>query len=192
MRVVVESIDGHAPCNPVVLACNGPFEHCLSRGFMRTAARIRSFVVITCFCFAAGCGGSNNTPSATTSTTGGGSTTTTPAMSVYVLNDNDAFAPPQPSSVLQFGKTASGSVSPISTITGPANVIFRSMVEDGSGNLYVAGYTYNANPTSSTGPGTINILEYGAGSSGPATPATHDQRGSNGVAADNQQLHLEP
>ena len=132
-----------------------------------------------------GCGGSS--PSGTAATSGVPTTpATTPAMSVYVFQNNDAFAPPQPSSILQFAKSASGSTSPLSSITGPANVIFDTVTEDGGGNLYVGGHTYNASPN--TAPGVVNILEYTAGSTGTATPL----RSISGSATGLQQLSTNP
>ena len=112
--------------------------------------------------------------------------TTTSAMSVYVFQDNDAFAPPQPSKLLQFAKSANGSATPVSSITGPANVIFDTVTEDAGGNLYVGGYTYNATPN--TAPGVINILEYSAGTTGTATPI----RSITGSATGLQQLSTNP
>ena len=87
-------------------------------------------------------------------------------MSLYILS-TPAFAI-EPSTILQFPKTANGGVMPSSTITGPTNVFFESVVEDASGNLFVGGYTYS--PPGTIGPGTVNILEYAAGASGTATP----------------------
>ena len=131
--------------------------------------RLVSFVGLLLAVLASGCGGSSN--SSPTPGGGGGVTTppaTTPAMSVYVINDNAAFTPVQPSTILQFAKTTSGgSLTPLSTITGPANVIFSALTEDSTGNLYVGGYTATSG---TTGPGTVNLLEYAAGSSGTATP----------------------
>ena len=135
---------------------------------MLPAVRLRFVLTVMCACFVAGCGGGSSSPPATTTTVIPSGTT--PAMSFYVYSDNDAFTPIQPSTVLQLAKTASGSVAPVSTITGPANVIFDALAEDGAGNLYVGGYTYNNDSTGRSGPGAINILEYSAGATGTATP----------------------
>jgi hypothetical protein len=118
-----------------------------------------------------GCGGGAGSSGGTGSgTTGGGSTAEVPsaAVSIYVTQDNVGFGPPQPSSILQFSRTTSGSVSPTSTITGPADVIFNAVNVDATGNLYVGGEMYNSNPNA--GPGGVDILVYAPGATGKATP----------------------
>jgi hypothetical protein len=102
---------------------------------------------------------------------GSGTSGTQPAdpSGIYVIEDVDFFLPPSPSMILHYPKTASGSVSPGTTITGPANVIFESMALDASGNLYVGGEVYNASTTAHVG--AVDILVYASGASGTATPA---------------------
>ena len=90
-----------------------------------------------------------------------------PSQSFYVTVDNDAFSPPQPSSVLQFSRTATGTVSPLGTLTGPAGVIFSSAVIDASGNLYVAGEL----PGGTSSLAAAEVLIYAPGASGTAAPA---------------------
>jgi hypothetical protein len=131
------------------------------------------------------CSGGSSTSTSTTPTIPT-TPTTTPAVSLYVFQDNDAFAPPQPSKILQFAKSANGSVTPLSSITGPANVIFDTVTEDTAGNLYVGGYTYNSTPNFA--PGAINILEYSAGTTGTATPL----RTISGSATGLQQASTNP
>jgi hypothetical protein len=109
-----------------------------------------------------GCGGgsSNSGP-----TNPGGSGVPSVATSLFVYQNNDAFFPPAPSSVLQFLRTANGMVSPSSTINGPANVVFSALTVDATGNLYVAGQTIGATATTGS-----EILVYAPGASGKASP----------------------
>ncbi len=104
-------------------------------------------------------GGSNN---------GGGSNPGVPsvATSFYVFQNNDAFFPPSPSSVLQFLRSANGMVAPSSTITGPTNVVFSALTVDAAGNLYVAGQTIGT--TAATG---SEILVYAPGATAKAPPS---------------------
>jgi hypothetical protein len=109
-----------------------------------------------------GCGGGNS--GGNTGGTGGGTGGTSAATTINVFEGN-LF--PTPSQVLQFSKTASGSVSPISTITGPADVLFEEMAVDASGNVYVGGKMASPPSYPQTG---IEILVYGPEASGTATP----------------------
>ena len=90
-----------------------------------------------------------------------------PAQSFYVTQVNDAFSPPQPSSVLQFSRTAAGNASPTATITGPASFIFGPAVLDASGYLLVGGQT----PSTATSNSSAEVLVYAPGASGTAAPA---------------------
>ncbi|RXH57612.1 SBBP repeat-containing protein [Granulicella sibirica] len=117
---------------------------------------------------AIGCGGGMSQAVSTTTVTPTPVASPTPADSIYVFQDNDAFSPPQPSSILRFPKASVGPATPASTITGPANVIFQALAEDASGNLYVGANTYNASPN--TGPGGVDLLVYALGSAGTSAP----------------------
>ena len=111
-----------------------------------------------------GCGGgSSNSSSGTNSGGNGGTGVPSVANSLYVFQNNAAFFPPAPSSVLQFLRTAKGMVSPSSTINGPANVVFSALTVDATGILYVAGQTIGT--TAATG---SEILVYAPGASGKA------------------------
>src|SRR5664279_4661505 len=79
----------------------------------------------------AGCGGG----SSGSGTGPGGGTGGVPsvATSLFVFQNNDAFFPPQPSSVLQFLRTDNGTVVPSATINGPANVVFNALTVDAAG-----------------------------------------------------------
>jgi sugar lactone lactonase YvrE len=69
-----------------------------------------------------------------------------------------------PSSVLEFPTTASGDISPTSTIKGSSNSFFNGLAVDATGNVYV-GTALNA-----SGNGGIEILVYAPGATGTATP----------------------
>jgi hypothetical protein len=99
----------------------------------------------------AGCGGKS------TSTI----TTTPPAQteSVYVIQNPATFGMGS-GTILQFLATSSGSVSPKSTITAPANTSFSSLATDTSGNIYVTANSSTA----------LDLRVYAAGATGAATP----------------------
>ena len=77
------------------------------------------------------------------------------ATGIYVVQNVTPGSSSQPA-ILQLPANSSGTISPISTINLPANLILGSLTTDSSGNIYVA--------TSS------DIREYAAGSTGNATP----------------------
>lgn len=100
-----------------------------------------------------GCGGASVSSGGGSGTGGSGNKTgpLTPSNSVYVTSN---------SSVLQFSRTANGSVTPAATITGPLGFSPHGLAIDSAGNLYV-GYDQA---------GSTKILEYAPGASGFATP----------------------
>ncbi len=108
---------------------------------------------LTLLMLTSGCGGGGGMAN------GGG---TPPASSsIYVTS---VLLGGLPSSVLEFPTTASGDISPTSTIKGSSNSFFNGLAVDAAGNVYV-GTALNA-----SGHGGIEILVYGPGASGTATP----------------------
>src|SRR5271169_1969766 len=101
---------------------------------------------------------------------GGGGTLTGPAAgpSIYLTQDNLVlFGPPLPSNILQFSTTANGTVSPTSTLTGPASVVFSGLAVDGTGNAYVGGEIFGTGGGSGGPPlVSVEILAYAPGASG--------------------------
>ncbi|MFZ0335672.1 MAG: hypothetical protein WA855_13165 [Candidatus Acidiferrales bacterium] len=73
---------------------------------------------------------------------------------------------PKISQILQFPTTANGSTSPASYIIGPRGG-FNGLATDGEGNLYVGCQAENYNPQLTA---LLEILVYGPGASGAATP----------------------
>jgi hypothetical protein len=105
-----------------------------------------------------GCGGSSSMGK-------GGSGGTNPpseAKNVYVIQAPVSYGASS-GSILQFSATASGSVSPVSTIIAPTDTAFQGLVTDSDGNIYVGGY---AGPPKYP----MSLLEYSAGASGSAAP----------------------
>jgi len=123
--------------------------------------RIAIFAVV----ILAGCGGGSMNNGGSKNGGGTGPGVPSVATSLYVFQNNDAFFPPSPSSVLQFLRTANGMVAPSSTISGPASVVFSALSVDAAGNLYVAGQTIGT--TAATG---SEILVYAPGATGKASP----------------------
>lgn len=97
--------------------------------------------------------------------TGGGGGAVGP--SLYVTQDLEVFIPPLSSSIMQFSSDSNGSVSPSSTVKGPAGVSFEGLAVDATGNLYVGGELSSNNPASQ---GQLEILVYAPGSNGMANP----------------------
>jgi sugar lactone lactonase YvrE len=88
------------------------------------------------------------------------------ATSVYVIQNPATFGSGS-GAILQFSATATGSVSPTSTITASANTSFNGLATDSTGDIYVSTDTPASGSGSSTGE---NVLEYTAGGTGSATP----------------------
>ncbi len=103
----------------------------------------------------AGCGSSSNAVVTTTATTTPGS----PASNVYVAQGFGFGANANVSSILQFSASATGTATPVSTLTAPGGVSFNSVSTDGAGQIYAGG--------TGTAP---EILVYAAASSGTAAP----------------------
>ena len=99
------------------------------------------------------CGGGGITTS-----TGGGGVPSAP--SVYVIQNSATFGSGTPM-ILKFSATASGSVSPTATISGPTNTAFNALSIDGAGNIYTSYY----GPKDAGG-----VLEYAAGATGTVSP----------------------
>ena len=116
-----------------------------------------------------GCGGSGSASSGEGTTTGSGSGSVVAGKSVYVTTVPVAFGTPPPSSLLQFSEDATGSTTPVSTLTGPSGIQFNSVAVDQTGKLYVGGQTF---ATGNTGLDTAEVLVYAAGASGTAKPLT--------------------
>lgn len=107
----------------------------------------------------AGCGG--NGGGSSSGSGGGGSTPPPPTavVHVYVIQNPATFGSGS-GSILQFPATSTGSVSPSSSITAPANTWFDYVATDGSGNVYTGTQSMTTN----------DVREYTAGSTGAATP----------------------
>ena len=135
-------------------------------------ARIAALSAFGLLTMLSGCGGGSGGSGSTTSTSTSTQPSSTPADSFYVNTVNDAFYPPQPSSILQFSRTANGATSPVATVTGPADTIFGAMSIDAAGNLYVAGQIPgdSSNPSSPAALSKTEILVYAPGARGTATP----------------------
>jgi hypothetical protein len=88
--------------------------------------------------------------------------------SIYLTQENFTLSgPPLPSNILQFPTTANGTVSPIATLTGPANVVFSGLAVDGTGTAYVGGEIFGSGGGSGGPPLTsVEILAYASGASG--------------------------
>ena len=126
----------------------------------RRAGMMRLLGVAAVLCIA-GCGGSSpaNTGTSTPPATPAGPTPNSgAAVRIYVVQQSGSLA----GSILQFPATASGSVSPASTIT--PNTPVAQVATDAYGNIYF----FNGS----------NIVEYAAGSSGAPTPTRQIMAGS--------------
>ncbi len=114
----------------------------------------------------AGCsGGMGSSGGATTPPATGVTAALSPASSFYVV-DQDYL----PSTILQFSRTANGSVAPASTIAGPAGAAFISLTVDALGSLYVGAQRFSGNvsPGAEIGP---EILVYAPGAPGTQSPS---------------------
>ena len=111
----------------------------------------------------AGCSGGMGSSGGTTTPPAAGALS--PAASFYVINQNSL-----PSTILQFSRTANGSVAPASTIAGPAGAGFISLTVDALGSLYVGAQKFSGNvsPGPEIGP---EILVYAPGATGTQSPS---------------------
>jgi len=113
-------------------------------------------VVAAILLILAGCGGN----SSSVHTGGGGTQPPSAAKDVYVIQSPVSYGMSS-GTILQFSATASGSVSPESTITAPADTAFQGLATDSDGDIYAGGYAPND---------VMSLLEYSSGSSGSAIP----------------------
>lgn len=135
-----------------------------------------SFAMLGVSVWLAGCGGSGsaNTPISPIDPT---TVAPTAANSFYTTANPESFLPnPQGPSILQFSRTANGSVAPSSTITGPMGYNFDAVTVDGMGNLYAGGRFF-----SGTNQAGSRIAVYAAGASGTAAPARTITSGLNAL-----------
>lgn len=90
------------------------------------------------------------------------------AGNLYVANG----AVQGPGSVLIFNSSATGNVTPASTLAGSNTTIFfaQGVALDSVGNIYVASLGQNTGPTGGTLSGTPSILVFSAGATGNVTP----------------------
>src|ERR1700722_2261922 len=87
---------------------------------------LKAIILLVIAVSLAGCsGGMGSSGGATTTPPAGGTAALSPAASFYVINQNYL-----PSTILQFSRTANGSVAPTSTIAGPAEAGFISLTVD--------------------------------------------------------------
>jgi hypothetical protein len=142
------------------IGCQVP-GHCVAnrKGNLRSFGSMSSFVVGLGLLFlTAGCGGG-----------GGGHSLPGPGASpsIYLTQALPFIGSLQTSNILLFPTTATGSVSPTSTLTGPDGVFFSGLTVDGQGNAYVGGEVFGTGGGSG-GPPLVSaeILIYAPGSSG--------------------------
>jgi hypothetical protein len=96
---------------------------------------------------------------------GGGGGNGPSSANVYITQD--IILDPQLSqSVMQFSTSATGNVTPSTTLKGPAGVFLSGLAVDGTGNLYVGGTINSSGPLASA-----EVLIYAPGGSGTATPS---------------------
>jgi hypothetical protein len=130
----------------------------VSGRFMSSHEQYRGLCVAALFLVIviAGCGGSGG------SLPGPGAGA---SPNIYLIQ----FTPFQmvPPNILVFSTTANGTVSPTSTLTGPANVFFSGLAVDGAGNAYVGGEIFGTGGGAGGPPLTaVEILVYAPGASG--------------------------
>ena len=127
---------------------------------------LKAIILLMIAASLAGCsGGMGSSGGTTTPSPTGGTTALSPAASFYVINQNFL-----PSTILQFSRTANGSVAPASTIAGPAGAGFISLTVDALGSLYVGAQKFSGNvsPGPEIGP---EILVYAPGATGTQSPS---------------------
>jgi hypothetical protein len=127
---------------------------------------LKAIIILMIAASLAGCsGGMGNSGGTTTPPPTGPTAPLSPAASLYVINQNFL-----PSTILQFSRTANGSVAPASTIEGPAGAGFISLTVDALGSLYVGAQKFSGNvaPGPEIGP---EILVYAPGAAGTQSPA---------------------
>src|ERR1700678_4000818 len=127
---------------------------------------LKAIILLMIAASLAGCGGGMGSSGGTTTPPpAGGTAALSPAASFYVINQNYL-----PSTILQFSRTADGSVAPASTIAGPAGAGFISLTVDALGSLYVGAQKFSGNvsPGPEIGP---EILVYAPGAAGTQSPA---------------------
>ncbi len=153
--------------------------HCLAnKGISPRRFGLMNGFLLGLLLVTAGCGG------------GGGGSLTGPSAgpSLYVTQDT----PTVPSTVLQFSATTNGTVSPSSTLTVTANVVFSGLAVDGAGHAYVGGEIFGSGGGSGGPPLlSVEILVYAPGASGthPTRTITStcfqgDLGGINGLTLD--------
>jgi hypothetical protein len=120
---------------------------------------IGSAFALTLLVLSSSCGGSGNMSGGS----GGGPV----GPGLYVTQVLAAFVPTVSSSIMQFSSDSNGSVSPSSTVKGPAGVSFEGLAVDATGNLYVGGLLSGNNPATQ---GQLEILVYAPGSNGMVNP----------------------
>jgi Beta-propeller repeat len=129
---------------------------------------LKAIILLVIAASLAGCsGGMGSSGGATTPPPAGGTAALSPAASFYVINQNYL-----PSTILQFSRTANGSVAPASTIAGPAEAGFISLTVDALGSLYVGAQVFSGGVSLGTGPEIgPEILVYAPGTTGTQSPS---------------------
>src|SRR5580704_6157985 len=129
---------------------------------------LKAIILLVIAVSLAGCsGGMGSSGGATTTPPAGGTAALSPAASFYVINQNYL-----PSTILQFSRTANGSVAPTSTIAGPAEAGFISLTVDALGSLYVGAQVFGGGVSLGTGPEIgPEILVYAPGATGTQSPS---------------------
>ena len=124
---------------------------------------LKAIVLLMIAASLAGCSGGMGSSGGTTTPPPTGALS--PAASFYVINQNFL-----PATILQFSRTANGSVAPASTIAGPAGAGFISLTVDALGSLYVGAQKFSGNVSPGPEIG-AEILVYAPGATGTQSPS---------------------
>jgi hypothetical protein len=106
---------------------------------------------------------------------GGGGGNGPSSANVYITQDT-ILEPQLSQSVMQFSASATGNVTPGTTLRGPAGVVLNGLAVDVTGNLYVGGTINGSGPLASA-----EVLIYSPGASGMATPSRTIAGASTGL-----------
>ena len=117
---------------------------------MKPLTRVFSFCAASTLLLAIGCGSNSTTPAPG------------PTFTLYVVQNGSAALT---NSVLQFPANGTGSIAPSNTVTVPSQTTYDALAVDTAGNLYVSASVVTAPPMLN------EILIYGSGATGGATPS---------------------
>lgn len=118
------------------------------------ASAVRSLILLSgLFALISCSGGSYTSPTVTPTPT----PTPKAATNVYVIQNPTNFGVGS-GTILQFSATASGSASPLSTLTAPTGSSFNAVATDGVGNLYVGTSSPKSEDIREYAPGTTTAI----------------------------------